>query len=131
MRKKKAKAASAKTAATQKEEEEEKIEEDPSLLKAETIKIRQASEKKGTRVVVKGWVSTVRVQSKSLVFVDLRDGSDLELQCVLSKKLVFCYCFPKLIVGKNSCHPRTPRRDYHCHIRCHLSGTEYSHFVMC
>jgi len=87
VRKKEAKATAAKAAATHKEEEE-KFEEDPSLPKAQTIKIRQAGEKMGDRVLVKGWVSTVRVQSKSLVFVDLRDGSDLELQCVLSKKLV-------------------------------------------
>ena len=109
MRKKEAKAAAAKSAATHKEEEEEKIEEDPSLPKAQTIKIRQAVEKKGDRVLVKGWVNTVRVQSKSLVFVDLRDGSDLELQCVLSKKLVipsvlsdYANCRQKAVQSKNS-----------------------------
>jgi hypothetical protein len=110
MRKKEAKAAAAKAAATHKEEEEEeKIEEDSSLPKAQTIKIRQAVEKKGDRVLVKGWVNTVRVQSKSLVFVDLRDGSDLELQCVLSKKLVIpsvlsddANCRQKAVRSKNS-----------------------------
>ena len=110
MRKKEAKAAAAKAAATHKGgEEEEKIEEDPSLPKAQTIKIRQAVEKKGDRVLVKGWVNTVRVQSKSLVFVDLRDGSDLELQCVLSKKLVipsvlsdYANCRQKAVQSKNS-----------------------------
>jgi hypothetical protein len=108
MRKKEAKAAAAKAAATQKQEEEEKIEEDPSLPKAQTIKIRQAGEKVGDRVLVKGWVNTVRVQSKSLVFVDLRDGSDLELQCVLSKKLVIpsilsddANCRQKVVQSKN------------------------------
>jgi asparaginyl-tRNA synthetase len=91
MRRKEAKAAStAASSVTAKEgEEEEKIEEDPSLPKAVKIKIRQSTEKRGIRVVVKGWVATVRVQSRKLVFVDLRDGSDQELQCVLTGKLVF------------------------------------------
>ena len=110
MRKKEAKAAAAKTAAAQKEEEEEeKIEEDPSLPKAQPIKIREASDKKGTRVVVKGWVSTVRVQSKNLVFVDLRDGSDLELQCVLGKKLVFR---PRYVKDANSRQNVVPSKNY-------------------
>jgi asparaginyl-tRNA synthetase len=88
-RKKDAKAASiASTAATVKEPEEEAIVEDESLPKAERIKIRQATEKRGIRVVVKGWIATVRIQSRKLVFIDLRDGSDLYLQCVLTGKLV-------------------------------------------
>lgn len=93
IRKKEAKAASSAAAAAaaasrEIENEEEKIEEDPSLPKAEKIKIRQATEKRGVRVVVRGWVATVRVQSRKLVFLDLRDGSDLYLQCVLTGKLV-------------------------------------------
>jgi asparaginyl-tRNA synthetase len=70
-------------------EKDEEILEDTSLPKAEKIKIRQAAAKRDVRVVVRGWVATVRVQSRKLVFVNLRDGSDLELQCVLSGKLVF------------------------------------------
>jgi asparaginyl-tRNA synthetase len=90
IRKKEAKAAStAASSITPKEgEEEEIIEEDKSLPKAEKIKIRQAKGKRGVRVVIRGWVATVRVQSRKLVFVDLRDGSDDELQCVLTGKLV-------------------------------------------
>ena len=49
--------------------EEEKIVEDPSLPKAEKIKIRQATDKRGIRVVVKGWVATVRVQSRKLALL--------------------------------------------------------------
>jgi asparaginyl-tRNA synthetase len=90
MRKKEAKAAStaASSMAVKEGDEEEKIVEDPSLPKAEKIKIRQSTDKRGIRVFVKGWVATVRVQSRKLVFVNLRDGSDLELQCVLTGKLV-------------------------------------------
>ena len=95
MRKKEAKAAASKAITTQKEQEEEKIEEDTSLPKAHAIKIHQAGGKMGSRVLIRGWVNTLRVQSKSLVFVDLRDGSDLELQCVLSKKLVLTHYFSR------------------------------------
>ena len=89
MRKKEAKAASAAaSSATAQDEDEEAIVEDPTLPAAVKIKIRQGREKRGLRVVVRGWVNTVRVQSRKLVFVDLRDGSDEELQCVLTGKLV-------------------------------------------
>jgi hypothetical protein len=92
MRKKEAKAASiASSAATVKDTEEEAIVEDASLPKAERIKIRQATEKRGIRVVVKGWVATARIQSRKLVFLDLRDGSDIYLQCVLPKELVLSH----------------------------------------
>ena len=84
-------AATGSTTTKDAQEEEEKIEEDPSLPKAEKIKIRQATEKRGVRVVVRGWVATARVQSRKLVFLDLRDGSDLNLQCVLTGKLVFSF----------------------------------------
>jgi asparaginyl-tRNA synthetase len=89
LRKKEAKAAvlaaSAKDAV--KEDKEAEIMEDTSLPKAERIKIRQAGRKKHVRVLVYGWVATVRVQSRKLVFVDLRDGSNLQLQCVLTGNL--------------------------------------------
>jgi asparaginyl-tRNA synthetase len=86
---KKAKKAEIAAATVVTQVEEEDIVEDPSLPKAERIKIRQGGEKRGVRVVVRGWVATVRVQSRKLVFVDLRDGSDLYLQCVLAGALVF------------------------------------------
>jgi asparaginyl-tRNA synthetase len=90
IRKKEAKAAaSAASSATVKGEDmEEEIVEDASLPQAQKIKIRQAKSTRGTRVVVRGWVATVRVQSRKLVFVYVRDGSDDELQCVLTGKLV-------------------------------------------
>lgn len=89
IRRREAKAASAiSSAATAKEKIEPEIVEDTSLPKAERIKIRQAGGKRGTRVVVHGWVASVRAQSRQLVFIDLRDGSDLYLQCVLTKNLV-------------------------------------------
>ena len=91
IRKKEAKAAStmASSSGTAKEDDkEEEIVEDKSLPAALRIKIRQATAKRGVRVVVNGWVNNVRVQSRKLVFVDLRDGSDEELQCVLAGKLV-------------------------------------------
>jgi asparaginyl-tRNA synthetase len=92
LRKKEAKAASiTSSAATAKDLEEEAIVEDSSLPKAERIKIRQATEKRGIRVVVKGWVATARIQSRKLVFLDLRDGSDIYLQCVLTGKLVLSH----------------------------------------
>jgi asparaginyl-tRNA synthetase len=92
LRKKEAKAASiTSSAATAKDLEEEAIVEDSSLPKAERIKIRQATEKRGIRVVVKGWVATVRIHSRKLVFLDLRDGSDIYLQCVLTGKLVLSH----------------------------------------
>jgi len=90
LRKKEAKAAAAASSALAAKDGdgEEEIVEDTSLPTAKKIKIRQAAESRGHRVVVRGWVANVRVQSRKLVFVDLRDGSDLELQCVLTGKLV-------------------------------------------
>jgi asparaginyl-tRNA synthetase len=90
IRKKEAKAASTTVSSVtaKDDDKEEEIVEDKSLPVAQKIKLRQATEKRGVRVLVKGWVNNVRVQSRKLVFVDLRDGSDEELQCVLSGKLV-------------------------------------------
>ena len=101
IRKKEAKAAvtAASSVAAKGEEEEEQIVEDTKLPKAMTIKIHQAGEKRGVRVVVRGWVNTVRIQSRKLVFVDLRDGSNLELQCVLTGKLVLGFSNQILIIG--------------------------------
>jgi hypothetical protein len=90
MRKKEAKAAStvASSTTTKDEDKEEAIVEDKTLPAAVKIKIRQAREKRGVRVLARGWVNNVRVQSRKLVFVDLRDGSDEELQCVFTGRLV-------------------------------------------
>jgi asparaginyl-tRNA synthetase len=90
IRKNEAKAASiaASSVIVKGEDVEEEIVEDTSLPKAQKIKIRQAKDTRGTRVVVRGWVATIRVQSRKLVFVYVRDGSDEELQCVLTGKLV-------------------------------------------
>ena len=90
IRKKEAKAAlaAASLVTARGEDAEEEIVENASLPKAQKIKIRQAKDTRGTRVVVRGWVATIRVQSRKLVFVYVRDGSDDELQCVLTGKLV-------------------------------------------
>lgn len=90
IRKKEAKAAStaASSVTARGEDVEEEIVEDSSQPKARKIKIREAKDTRGTRVVVRGWVATIRVQSRKLVFVYVRDGSDDELQCVLTGKLV-------------------------------------------
>jgi len=90
IRKKEAKAATASAAAgAAKETDEVAIIEDSSLPKAENVKIRQAGEKRGVRVAVRGWVATARIQSRKIVFIDLRDGSDLYLQCLLQGDLVY------------------------------------------
>jgi asparaginyl-tRNA synthetase len=91
IRRKEAKTASivSSAATTAQDEVEPEILEDQSLPKAEKIKIRLAGAKRGARVVVRGWVASVRAQSRKLVFVDLRDGSDLYLQCILTGNLVY------------------------------------------
>jgi asparaginyl-tRNA synthetase len=93
IRKNEAKAAStaASSVTAKGEDAEEEIVEDASLPKAQKIKIRQAKNTRGIRVVVRGWVATIRVQSRKLVFVYVRDGSDDELQCVLSGILVHLF----------------------------------------
>ena len=90
-KKDKAEAAAASSVTVKEVVEENSIVEDQSLPKAEKIKIRQATEKRGVRVCVRGWVVTVRAQSCKLVFVDLRDGSDLYLQCVLAGPLTHTF----------------------------------------
>ncbi|KAH8553279.1 hypothetical protein BGW37DRAFT_485130 [Umbelopsis sp. PMI_123] len=63
-----------------------KLTEDPSLPKAQMIKIRDAVASRGKRVKVSGWVHRLRVQGKDMMFVVLRDGSGY-LQCVLTGQL--------------------------------------------
>eukprot|EP00800_Vazella_pourtalesii_P020916 TRINITY_DN7585_c1_g2_i1.p1 TRINITY_DN7585_c1_g2~~TRINITY_DN7585_c1_g2_i1.p1 ORF type:complete len:563 (-),score=97.90 TRINITY_DN7585_c1_g2_i1:260-1948(-) len=59
------------------------IEMDKSLPDAVRVKIRDAKEFIGKRVLVQGWIDSKRQQSKKLIFVILRDGSGF-LQCLLS-----------------------------------------------
>ena len=75
LRKNEAKAASiaASSATAKGEEVEEEIVEDASLPKAQKIKIRQAKNTRGTRVVVRGWVATYSC-AKSKIGLCLREG---------------------------------------------------------
>lgn len=52
----------------------------------EAIKIREAKNSRGKRVVVQGWAHRIRQQGKMLMFIILRDGSGY-LQCVLAKAI--------------------------------------------
>lgn len=67
------------------------------------IKIKDAAEKRGQRVSVKGWVHRLRNQG-GLIFVVLRDGYGF-LQCVLGDKLVG-HC-PSPLNGPLTIHLRT------------------------
>lgn len=91
--------ASGKAEERSKEEEERllaakaiKIEQDPSLPAASRIRIQEARKARdtGSRVFLFGWVHRLRVQSKNLMFVVLRDGSGF-LQCLLQNKLCQTY----------------------------------------
>ncbi|KAI8887323.1 asparaginyl-tRNA synthetase [Backusella circina FSU 941] len=64
--------------------------QDESLPAAQKIKIREATESRGKRVKVSGWVHRLRVQGKDMMFIVLRDGSGY-LQCVLTGKLCHTY----------------------------------------
>lgn len=69
--------------------------EEPTT-EATRIKIRQATEQRGKRVRVFGWVHRLRQQG-GMTFVILRDGSGY-LQCVLSGRLVrFQRSFPSFL----------------------------------
>jgi asparaginyl-tRNA synthetase len=63
------------------------IEQNLSLPAAQKIKIRDAKEFRGQRIVVSGWLHRHRVQGKDFMFLVLRDGTGI-LQCVLSGRLV-------------------------------------------
>lgn len=65
------------------------IKEDSSLPKAKKIKIYQATQSRGQRIKVSGWVHRFRPQ-KGVAFIVLRDGYGL-LQAVLSGDLANAY----------------------------------------
>lgn len=66
-----------------------KLQLDESLPAAAEIKLRDAIKNREKRVVLKGWVHRKRQQSKSLMFVILRDGTGF-IQCVFTGNLCRC-----------------------------------------
>ncbi|CAD7091947.1 unnamed protein product [Hermetia illucens] len=66
------------------------ITEDKSWGPAKCIKIVQGAKLHGIRVKISGWAQRIRRQGKSLMFIELRDGTGY-LQCVLSDKLCQTY----------------------------------------
>lgn len=50
------------------------------------IKIRDAKNYRGSKVLIQGWAHRIRQQGKMLMFIILRDGSGY-IQCVLAKSL--------------------------------------------
>ncbi|PZC83613.1 hypothetical protein B5X24_HaOG207596 [Helicoverpa armigera] len=75
------------------------IKEDPSLPKATIAKISEASEHRGSRICVRGWVHRLRRQGRALTFLTLRDGSGY-LQCVLHGLL--CQTYNALVLSTES-----------------------------
>jgi asparaginyl-tRNA synthetase len=72
---------------------------DLSLPMAKTIKIRQSSQHRGSRVRIQGWVDRIRFQGKNLLFVIMRDGTGY-LQCVLNDLL--CRTYDALTLTRES-----------------------------
>ncbi|KAJ1896707.1 asparagine--tRNA ligase [Coemansia sp. IMI 209127] len=66
------------------------LSEDASLPAAKAITIASSVQNRNVRVKVSGWVSSMRVQGKSMMFVVLRDGAGY-LQCVLTDRLCHTY----------------------------------------
>ncbi|KAJ3117391.1 hypothetical protein HDU96_006916 [Phlyctochytrium bullatum] len=73
--------------------------EDASLPKAKKIRIREGAQNRGSRVVVGGWVHSLRVQGKDMMFIVLRDGSGF-LQCLLKGKL--CHTYDAITLTRES-----------------------------
>ncbi|KAJ2528875.1 asparagine--tRNA ligase, partial [Coemansia sp. RSA 1933] len=93
--------------AAKQEEEQRRLEEsksivlveDPALPAAEAITIASSVEKRNRRVKVSGWVSSMRVQGKGMIFVVLRDGTGY-LQCVLTGRL--CHTYDAVTLAQES-----------------------------
>ncbi|XP_076465067.1 asparagine--tRNA ligase, cytoplasmic-like isoform X1 [Babylonia areolata] len=66
------------------------IEQDPSLPAPKRIKIRDTVANREIRVKIFGWVSELRRQGKSLMFVHLRDGTGF-VQCVMTDTMCQTY----------------------------------------
>jgi len=66
------------------------IKEDPSLPKANILKIKETNADVKGRVRIYGWVHRLRRQGKTLMFLVLRDGTGF-LQCVLNNELCQTY----------------------------------------
>ncbi|KAK2186380.1 hypothetical protein NP493_202g01040 [Ridgeia piscesae] len=75
------------------------LEEDESLPKPVTIKVRDAESKREVRVSISGWVHRLRRQGKNLMFVVLRDGTGF-LQCVFADNL--CQTYDALMLSTES-----------------------------
>lgn len=75
------------------------IQEDPSLPKATIVKISEATDHRGKRICVRGWVHRLRRQGRSLTFLTLRDGTGY-LQCVLHGLL--CQTYNALVLSTES-----------------------------
>jgi asparaginyl-tRNA synthetase len=73
--------------------------QDTSLPVAKTIKLKDATASRGSRVKVCGWVHRLRVQGKDMMFIVLRDGYGL-IQCVLTGKQ--CHTFDALTLTLES-----------------------------
>uniref|UniRef100_A0A1I8G0B8 Asparagine--tRNA ligase, cytoplasmic n=2 Tax=Macrostomum lignano TaxID=282301 RepID=A0A1I8G0B8_9PLAT len=75
------------------------ISEDPSLPRAQAVKVRQAPKLVGQRVQVSGWVHRLRRQGKALMFVVLRDGTGF-LQCLLADRL--CQTYDAILLSQEA-----------------------------
>jgi asparaginyl-tRNA synthetase len=76
-----------------------KIEQDMTLPKAASIKIRDIAGYHNQRVVVHAWIHRLRRQGKSMIFLVLRDGTGF-LQCLLSDNM--CQTYEALILSTES-----------------------------
>lgn len=72
---------------------------DPSLPTPAQVKIREAKDHRNRRVKVCGWVHHLRRQGKSLIFINLRDGTGF-LQCILND--VLCHTYNALVLTTES-----------------------------
>ena len=66
------------------------LENNPSLPEAIKCKIYDVNSFVGKRVKISGWVHRVAHQG-ALMFVNLRDGSEIMIQCIFQNELSNCY----------------------------------------